>query len=205
MTTDARYDWLRLHSPRAAVFFPRTPNRTTTSLLTGTMSDAHPTPTPEKNLPEWSKPGTFPNPIMSQPTENGRAVSMRAILRPKKSIIHPPRGPPNMAPILRRDWGEKQTNRINERCVHEVHSLGYFSQFQWNRCTQELNYQIELYDVCIVLHCAPWFSLVNKVHWKTCLFYYILLHQRAKNVFTNLNLGLTFCRNVVSFFACFAV
>ena len=121
VTTDARYNWLRLHSPQLAVFFSHTFNRTT-SLLTGTMSDAHPTPTPEKNRPAWSKPGTFPKPIMSQPTENGRVVSMRAILRPKKSIIHPPRGPPNMAPILRRDWGEKQTNRINEWWIYEVHS-----------------------------------------------------------------------------------
>ena len=178
MTADARYNWLRLHSPQVAVFLSCTSNRTT-SLLTGTMSDAHPTPTPEKNLPAWSKPGTFPKPIMSQPTENGRAVSMRAILRPKKSIIHPPRGPPNMAPILRRDWGEKQTNRINERCVHEVHSWGT-SDVTVNGRTQELNYQIKfmMSVLCyIARHTSQWWIKFIEKHVYFIEFYSINMQK----------------------------
>ena len=72
--------------------------------LTGTMSEAIPTPIPEKNLPACNKAAFVPRPIISHPILNGRDVNIKAVLRPTKSINHPPRGEPIMAPMLRRDW-----------------------------------------------------------------------------------------------------
>ena len=168
----------------AAFAFPLGSSFFTTSWLTGTMSDAHPTPTPEKNLPAWSKPGTVPKPIMSQPAENGKAVSMRAILRPKKSIIHPPRGPPSMAPILRRDWWGKRTNRINERCMHFL-CIFFRTDVPRNLCMMSV--------MCSARHTHQWLIkfILNRL-------FYCILFPSICNKISYQNLSLTFCTNVVS-------
>ena len=89
--------------------------------LTGTISDAIPTPRPEKNLPEFKSAAFVPKPIKSQPPVNGIAVIIRAILRPTKSIAQPPIGPPIIAPMLRSDCCGKKVPKLISVTTRHIH------------------------------------------------------------------------------------
>ena len=99
--------------------------------LTGTSIDATPAPRPEMNLPAYSMPSFVPSPIRSQPAPNRMVEIMSVNFRPRVSIIQPPRGPPNMAPMFNSDWKSREDNTVSRNIIRKTHWSRYVTTTDW--------------------------------------------------------------------------
>ena len=62
---------------------------------------------PVVNLPMYSIDTRFAKAINIQPTRNGTEAPIMAPFLPSASMRYPPMGPPNMAPMVNSDCGNK--------------------------------------------------------------------------------------------------
>ena len=81
----------------------------TKGILTGTVSDTAPSPTPVIHLPISNIDSSPAKPMSNQPRTNGIGIPIRVPFLPKASInTSPVRRPPKIAPTLTRDCPNKQ-------------------------------------------------------------------------------------------------